>query len=79
MLIFGEPWEGSPNDKSYELYYEDGEQYSERGFGSVPERQWDLSVAIGIANANSGRGGETLLVVDPETRAVLWQGRPVTR
>lgn len=63
----------SPNDKQYELRYEDGGtwRYQE-------QKTFDLETAITLANHAAG-SGTRLCVTDPETDSVLWIGQEATR
>jgi hypothetical protein len=63
----------TPNDKPYELRYEDGERWRFRD-----QKEFSLPVAIQVADDQAGRGTQ-LYVVDPETEVVLWVGTRVTR
>lgn len=70
------PQDGAhPNQKLYELRFRDGSCYVLRSGGRPPETQWDLSTAIAIANFFAARTGDPLMVTDPETGTVLWDGQ----
>lgn len=79
MGIFKAPsGDGTPNEKPYELRYEDGSVYMQRGAGRGVQQYFNLYEAILTAGAEAGHTG-TLFVTDPETGTVLWTGQAVQR
>jgi hypothetical protein len=79
MGIFssGPSGDGTPNEKPYELRYEDGDTWRYDSGGRT-QKQFSLASAILLANNEAGHGLR-LYVVDPETGTVLWAGVRATR
>jgi hypothetical protein len=78
MGIFSKPADGNPNEKQYELRYEDGDRFRFDRPGQAPLKTFDLAIAIQVANHEAGTGTQ-LYVVDPETETVLWAGQQAMR
>lgn len=76
MGIFSRP-AGNPNEKQYELRYEDGDRFRLEQSGSAM-KTFSLAIAIQVANHEADRG-VCLYVVDPEAGTVLWAGEQAMR